>query len=311
MIIHILFLLIGVGLLYWGGELLVSRTSSLARRVGLSTVTIALTVVAFGTSAPELAASISAALKGSPEIALGNVVGSNLFNLGLILGITALIRPMAVSRHFVKMEIPFLAIITIVMAVMAWHGSIGRFQGGILLILLMCYIYMTFKMTKKAKDRKNCDMSKVSKKEILLDLAGIFGGIALLVAGANFMIEGAIYMARSLGLGERVIGMTIVAFGTSLPEFASCVIATSKGDSGFILGNLIGSNIFNILAIIGLTVQVRPMLFNGSLFHVDLLALSVLTLILGYFLYTGYRLSRREGLCLVCFYCLYFFKIIM
>lgn len=311
MIIHILFLFIGVGLLYWGGEFLVSRTSSLARKLGLSTVTIALTVVAFGTSAPELAASISAALKGSSEIALGNVVGSNLFNLGLILGITALIRPMAVSRHFVKMEIPFLAIITIVMSVMAWNGSIGRIQGGILLTFLVCYIYTTFKMTKKENDQKNPVTEELSKKEILLDLAGIFGGIAMLVAGANFMIEGAIYMARSLGLGERIIGMTIVAFGTSLPEFASCVIAASKGDSGFILGNLIGSNMFNILAIIGLTVQVRPMFFNGALFHSDLVALTALTVILGYFLYTGYRLSRREGFSLVCIYCLYFFKIIV
>lgn len=307
---QILFFFIGIALLYFGGELLVSKTSSLAKGLGMSTVTIALTVVAFGTSAPELAASISAALKGSSAISLGNVIGSNLFNLGVILGISALINPMNIQRHFVKMELPFLIIITSSMAFMAWDGLIGRGAGVLLLTTLVLYIYSTFKMTKKEPNGID-EKADHPIPVILKDLIGVVIGIAMLVIGADLLVDSAIYMARSFGLEERIIGITIVAFGTSLPELASCVIAALKGESGFILGNLIGSNIFNILAIIGTTVVIRPMTFSGHLFHIDLISITALTTILGFFLYTGYRLSRKEGFFLLMIYCLYFLKVII
>ena len=261
--------ILGMVLLYYGGEVLVKYAVGLARRLGLSPLVIGLTVVAFGTSAPELAASMTANLSGSPEIAMGNVVGSCIANLGLILGIAALIHPLRSVYHFTRREVPFMVAVSGLLGLLAWDGAIGRVEGGIFIFLLVAYLARLARTGRDFEQIEGEDGEDGAGASMLVTVLGILGGCVLLVGGAEALVSGAVDIARSMGVPERVIGLSLVAVGTSLPELASSVAAARRGEGQLILGNVVGSNLFNILAILGPTALVQPVIADPSAVRFD------------------------------------------
>lgn len=303
----VLFLIAGMGLLWWGGEWLIDGASSLARRWGLSPLVIGLTVVAFGTSAPELAATLVAALRGAPAIAFGNVVGSNIANLGLILGIATLIGSLVPQARFVQREVPVMLGASLLFAALALDGSTGRLEGFVLLVLIVPYLLYLLKT-----DTEPPGVAAEFAREFGHEppptgaaLVRTVAGIALLVLGAQALVEGAVGIAEALGVPQRVIGITLVAFGTSLPELAAAVVAVLKQEGDIVLGNIIGSNIFNILVIYGATCLVHPVTVNAAEARIDLLVMLALTLLTSVLLATGDRMRRPEGAVLVASYLIY------
>jgi cation:H+ antiporter len=303
----LLWIVTGVVLLYLGGESLLTGSIQLARRFGLSPLVTGLTVVAFGTSAPELAASGTAALQGSPEIAFGNVVGSNIANLGLILGLTALIRPLSTHSRFLRREVPVMLGATLLATALLGDGRLGRLEGGLLLALIVVYVVYLLR-------------GGVEPQEVQQEFAAEYGGasphlpsallrtalgLALLLAGAHALVEGATGVARSFGVPERVIGLTVVAVGTSLPELASSLVAALKREGDVVLGNLVGSNIFNLLSILGCTALLRPLAVEIGAAVADLLVMLALSFLAWLLLSTGRELRRAEGGMLLVFYTSY------
>ncbi len=255
--VSIFFLILGIGLLYLGGELLVRNASSLATRLGISPLVIGLTVVAFGTSAPELAATLASALNGASDLAIGNVIGSNIANIALILATAALIYPLSAGKLFLKRDFPVMMAVSLLLIPFMLDGIVTRLEGGILVALLIVYLVYLLKYDRDqlAPD----DLPLEPKQPLWQSLILVAVGIGLLVLGARLLVIGAIDIATRLGVPEAVIGLTVVAFGTSLPELASSIVAASKKQSDIILGNIIGSNIFNILAITGITSLIHPL----------------------------------------------------
>jgi len=288
----------GALLLYGGGESLVSGASALARSLGMSPLVVGLTVVAFGTSAPELAATLAAALQGSPEVAFGNVVGSNIFNVGMILGVAALIFPLAARARFLRREMPFMIGTSALMLFLVRDGRIGRGEGAVLLLLLAGYLWLMLR-----KDEESARVAAEFAQEygkvtapLWASVLRVVAGIAILVIGAKILVTGAVGVARAFGISERVIGLTLVAFGTSLPELASSIVAAVRREGDIVLGNVVGSNIFNVLAILGtasLTVPIHVQVELGA--WVDLSVMLAFSLLLWPFLHTRQRLDRWEG----------------
>lgn len=255
-----LFLLaLGIVLLYVGGELLVRNASSLATRLGISPLVIGLTVVAFGTSAPELAATLASVFNGVPELAVGNVVGSNTANVGLILASAALIYPLATNKLFLKRDFPVMLAASLLLIPVLWDGNVSRLEGGVLVVLLITYLSLLLKFDPKQVAVEEDDLAASAKTPVWQSLSLLTVGIVLLVFGARSLVTGAIDIATRLGVSEEVIGLTFVAFGTSLPELASGVVAATRKQTDIILGNVVGSNIFNVLAILGITSIVKPL----------------------------------------------------
>lgn len=244
----------GVLVLSWGANLFVQAASHLARRFGISPVIIGLTVVAFGTSAPELAVNILAVSQGNTDIALGNVVGSNIFNVAFILGICALIKPLFVSAQLIRIDIPIMVGASLYLWGISQNNLISRTEGYILITGILLYTFLQVRLAVKGKNadsefnKEFSDKGKPGKDTLIL-----IAGLAALVVGANFFVDGAVLGARLLGWSEAVIGLTIIAAGTSLPEVATSVAATLKGERDIAIGNVVGSNIFNILAVIGIS----------------------------------------------------------
>lgn len=303
-----LLLIVGAALLYWGGEWLVTGASALARHLGLSSLVIGLTVVAFGTSAPELAATLTATLTGSPAIAFGNVVGSNIANLGLILGITGLIHPLVTTARFLWREVPFMLGASVLMTALALDGMVGRLEGLLLFALLVPYLVYLLRDGGESPTVAagfDTEYGEGEGQRLLRHTLKVVAGIALLVLGAKALISGAVGIARFFGVPERIIGLTLVAFGTSLPELASAIVAALKREGDIILGNLIGSNVFNILAILGVTAMVRPVEVERVGALGDLIAMLALSFLVWPFLRSGLRLRRLEGGILLLAYLLY------
>ncbi len=301
--LNILFIFLGIGLLYIGGELLVSFASSLALRFNLSPLVIGLTVVAFGTSAPELAATLSAALSGSPAIAAANVIGSNIANLGLILGLCVLILPIAVStKSILRRETPIMLLASFIALAFFANSSLNRLEGGILLSLLIGYIIWMLKSPKEAQAQSE---ETIKPSPLWLSIIGIIAGLILLVLGAQALVEGASTVARAFGIPERVIGLTLIAVGTSLPELASSLIAVFKRQTDMVLGNLIGSNIFNLLGILGISSLVTPLELPFAAIRLDLLVMIAFALLSFIFLATRKKIVRWEGLSLLLAYSIY------
>ena len=249
----------GIILLYFGAESLVRGSSSLAARFGIPPLIIGLTIVAFGTSSPELLVSLSAAAKGANDVAIGNVVGSNIFNIAVILGLTALVRPPAVHLDLIRREIPFLIVISLIGVCLVWFGSISR-PAGILLFLFLCgYITFSIRAAKKLPESAVVDLPESPRMSVWLCCVLVVAGLGVLVAGSHLFVTGAVGTARTLGVSEAVIGLTIVAAGTSLPELATSIVAAIKKESDVAIGNIVGSNIFNILCILGLTASILPL----------------------------------------------------
>ena len=298
-----LFIIIGIIGLYFGGDFLVRNSSTLAARLGVSPMVIGLTVVAFGTSTPELSATLISALNGAPELALGNVVGSNIANIGLILGLTALIYPLVTARQFLKREIPAALFVSLLLFPLLFNNIIGRLEGAGLLVLLGIYLWYLFQSDGAAEELEELEVEDSAPVWRLL--GGIVLGIGFLVGGAQAMVTGAVSLAQQWGVPESVIGLTLVAFGTSLPELASSIVAAFKRQTDIILGNIIGSNIFNVLAVLGATAAVQPIQASLQSVRIDLWIMLALTVALFVLMLRGTRLGRRGGALLLSSYVAY------
>ena len=264
----ILYILIGLILLVVGGEFLVRSSVALSFRLHLSKMVIGLTVVSFATSAPELIVSVQAALDGLSDISLGNVIGSNIANIGLVLGITAIIAPLAIDRDFYKFNWPFLMFLSIAVYFLLKTGEqIDQLEGIVMLVLLFIYLFFLFRRAKINHKEKSLEenidltLSKVSNFKIIIWL--IIGGGALW-GGSELLVLGAVDLATELGVSERVIAVTIIAVGTSIPELAASVIAALKNERAISMGNLIGSNIFNIASVLGITTLIHPIALKSK-----------------------------------------------
>jgi cation:H+ antiporter len=303
----VLFIVAGIGLLYVGGDLLVRNSSLLARRWGIPPVIIGLTIVSFGTSAPELAASVSAALQGAPEISIGNVVGSNIANIALILGLTAAIHPLRAGAQFLKRDTPLMIGVAVLLGVLFLNGSLGRIEGAVFVIGLAGYLWLLLRTDETAEVQAEFvqEFSPMSTSPTWVAGGGALVGLVALVAGAQLLVAGATSIARAAGVPELIIGLTLVAVGTSLPELATSVIAALKREPDIALGNIVGSNIFNILGILGITVLVRPIDLPFERIAMDLAVMVALSVLLWPFLRTGMRLGRREGATLLGLYVAY------
>lgn len=301
------FLLLGMATLYIGGEFLVANSSKLARRLGVRRLIVGLTVVAVGTSAPELASSIAAVLQNAHGVAFGNAVGSNIANLGLVLGLAALINPVATGSQFLKREVPFMIVVSVIVLPMVLNDRLDRWEGAILLLLLVPYTVHLVRHKDSASGLAQRETRTPDSEypPIWLSIIGLVFGVLLLVMGAKALVMGAVDIARSLGISERVIGLTLVAGGTSLPELAASLVAAVKKENDIMLGNLVGSNILNVLLIFGTTSMVRPILIQGHGFWTDLAVMVGFSIVVLPFLYTGLRLARAEGAILVLGYCVY------
>jgi cation:H+ antiporter len=306
----VLMVITGLVLLKFGADWFVDGSAGLARRLHLSELAIGLTVVAFGTSAPELVVNIFAAANGNEQIVFGNIIGSNLFNLFVILSLAGLITPLAVSSSTAWKEIPFSFAALLAVLILAnnmWidrgNEMLGRIDGVILLVLFVLYLYYVFSQLKKDPAASDPVHTGPSPSRILVLMVA---GLAGLVGGGKLVLEGAVDIARLLGISEKVIGLTIVAAGTSLPELATSVSAALKKSNDIAVGNIIGSNIFNFLFILPISALVRPMFFETS-FTKDMLVLAAGTLVLIGAMYTGKKMQidRWEALVLLVAYSLY------
>lgn len=304
MIFSLFLVVLGIGLLYFGGELLVNHAIALARRFGVSSMVIGLTVVAFATSAPELAAAMAANLRGSPDIALGNAIGSNIANIGLILGFSALFFTLPAARRFVRREVAFMVLVTALMFPILLTGrQIGRIEGLFLLGLLAWFLRTLI------RDPESAEEHEIIEGDVEVPLwkssLGVAFGVALLVGGADALVHGASELARQAGVPERVIGLTLVALGTSLPELAAGFVAGKKGEADLVMGNIVGSNIFNLLCILGLTAVVSPIAVAPAVLTIDFWMMLGVSLLLTAFLFWRKRLTRVEGAVLLVTYVAY------
>ncbi len=256
MFIGIIFLIIGSAMLFYGAEFIVKGGSRLARYFGLSPIVIGLTVVAFGTSLPELVVSIVAAIGGSSPIAIGNVVGSNIANVGLVLGISSLIFPIKINLSQIKNDLIIYIFVCLMFSAFCMNGSISRQEGLILFLSVLIYTWYSFYYSSSKNNDEDINDKNPSNLRMLFIL--IISGITLLSFGANLFVKGAIDIARYFGISEIVIGMTIVALGTSLPELATSVIASFRKEHAISIGNIVGSNLFNLLSVIGIVSLVSP-----------------------------------------------------
>lgn len=306
-------LVLGLILLVGGAEALVKSASKLAATAGISPLVIGLTVVAFGTSAPELAVSLQAGLSNQADIALGNVVGSNICNVLLILGISALIMPLVVAQQLIRLDVPIMIGVSTLVMLFGWDGRIGRSDGVILFLGGIAYTLFLLYQSRLEKDPIVQDeyaqfgTRSLSLKETGLNIALLLGGLAMLIGGSQLLIKSAVTIATLLGASQLIIGLTVVAVGTSLPELATSVTASLRGESDIAVGNVVGSNIFNILVVLGLSSAVSPNGIAVPLAAISsdipiMLAVAVLCLPI---CFTGNKISRKEGGLLLAYYLLY------
>ncbi len=303
----LLFILGGVVLLYFGAEGLVRGSVAVATRLGLTPLVIGLTVVAFGTSMPELVVSVGATLDGLAPIAVGNVVGSNIGNIALILGLSAVIRPLAVHAQVVRLDVPLMIAASIVFVLMLLDDAIGRVEGALLLTGLISYTVMSLRIARRESVPVQAEFAEgtpAAPRSLGISILLIAVGLGLLVAGARFLVSGGTDLARSVGVSDAVIGLTIVAIGTSLPELATSVLATVRGEGDIAVGNVVGSNVFNILGIIGVAALVRP-LVGTEMRLLDLAVMVGAALLLLPLARTGFRLTRLEAALLLVGYAAY------
>lgn len=281
----------GFIILTFGAEALVRGASAVALRLGIAPLIIGLTIVAFGTSAPELAVSVKSALAGNPGIALGNVVGSNIVNVGLILAITALIRPITVQSQMVKRDIPIMIAASVLVWFLLLDGDVSFIDGAILFSLLLSYLGFSYVSSKNNPEALDID---ATPQKPLLSVLLIAVGIAMLVGGGILFVDGAVDLAKQFGISEVIIGLTIVAIGTSMPELVTSVMAALKGQSDIAIGNVVGSNIFNVLGILGATALIHPVSAVGFN-EVDFIAMLIFAIMVLPFAWSGLRIGRREG----------------
>lgn len=303
-----LFLLGGLLLLYFGAEALVHGSSRLALRLGITPLVVGLTVVAFGTSAPELVVSIKASLVGQNGIAVGNVVGSNIFNIAAILGITALIRPLAVNRQLLRLDTPIMIGVTLLCSVLLLNRTLSRPEAVLLLLGIIAYVTLSVIIARRPKsiptEKAQNRAEPLKLRFVVWDVLFIAVGLAFLVYGAHLFVEGSLQVARKLGVSEAVIGLTIVAAGTSLPELVTSVVASLRKKHDIAVGNIIGSNIFNLLAILGTAGLIHP-LSTGGVTTADFTVMSGFAILLLPLMLPRHTLSRWAGALLLLLYAAY------
>lgn len=292
MLLNIIWMIAGIALVLWGADRLTDGAVAIAERMHISQMVIGLTIVAMGTSMPEFFVSFMSALKDTPDMAVGNVVGSNIFNALLIVGCAAMVMPMNILPSTVKKDIPFAMVASVALLLMCLDGNISRIDAAVLLVLFVVFMYFTLKGAKENEQAMQQTSAKGGKP--FMSVVWIVVGLVCLVFGSNLFVDAATVIARQLGVSDAVIGLTIIAGGTSFPELATSVVSARKGQSGIAIGNVLGSNVFNILLILGVTGVMSPMTLQG-ITTVDLTMLVVSMLMLWLFSFTKYTLARWEG----------------
>ncbi|UCG07967.1 MAG: calcium/sodium antiporter [Desulfobacterales bacterium] len=303
MVLYVALCLLGFVLLYFGAEWLVKGSSSLARSLGVSPIVIGLTVVAFGTSAPELVVSLISSIQGKSMIAVGNVVGSNICNIALVLGLAALFQPIKSDSSVVRRDIPIMLGISLYLFVLTANSNLGRIEGATLFTGIIVYTFMNYYLAKKESIDTSDIVSELEgigyiasrPKQILMILVGIAG----VVGGAQIVVDNAVIIMQILGVSEKFIGLTIVAFGTSLPELATSVVAAIRGEMDISIGNLVGSNVFNIMSVLGAASLVRPIPIPGGFFEsglwIDYLVMLFTSFLPWLMMRKDFTVSRKEG----------------
>ena len=305
--VNILLLLVGLGLVVLGADWLVNGASSIARRAGISEFVIGLTIVGFGTSCPELVVSLSGAIEGNSDISVGNVVGSNIFNVLFILGLTAMVLPVGMTDKNRRIDIPITLGVTILLIILGITGSmsgpvISRWEGVLMLLVFSAYLFYCFKSDSKDEFSETQRDTLSITKSIALTLTGLAG----LIFGGDLFVDSATALARQIGVSDKFIAVTILAGGTSLPELATSLVAAIKGKEQLALGNIFGSNVFNAMMILGLSSVITPLSF-ASMTIVDIITLVLSAVLLLIWAYTGRknRIDRREGAAMLLCYVAY------
>jgi cation:H+ antiporter len=313
MLLSWLFVIVGLLLLAVGAEFLVRGSTSVAFRMGVTPLVVGLTIVAFGTGSPEFAVSIGSALEGDATLALGNVVGSNISNIALILGVAAMIRPLKARSEVVRRETPLMVLFSGFLWVLIYDGVLGRTDGLILTAAAVAYTVLTYRLSR-GRQRNDvadefADAFERPRRKMSFDVSLIALGLGTLVFGAWLLLRGAVAIAAGFGISEAVIGLTIVAVGTSLPELATSVMASRKGESDVALGNAIGSNVLNILAVLGVTAMIRPIPVDGVR-TLDLGVMLGSAVVLNALLGRNFELDRLEGAALFAGYLIYLYSLV-
>lgn len=316
MIAYVLFCLVGFVLLYFGAEWLVKGSSSFARSLGVTPVVIGLTVVAFGTSAPELAVSVYSSIVAKSMIAVGNVIGSNICNIALVLGLAAVFQPIKSDQSVIKRDIPIMLGISVYLLVLSLNSMLGRIEGATLFAGIICYTFLNYSLAKKETPQTSggemaattgSELQEIGyiasrKKQIILILIGIAG----VVGGAQIVVVNAEKIMKILGVSEKFIGLTVVAFGTSLPELATSVVAALRGEMDISIGNLVGSNVFNIMSVLGAASLVRPIPIPGGFFGsglwIEYLVMLFTSFLPWLLMRKTYTINRKGGLMLLICY---------
>lgn len=312
--VTVLLFVAGIVLLIWGADLLVRGAAHLAALAGISPLVIGLTVVAMGTSAPELAVSLRAALVGQADLTLGNVIGSNIANILLILGLAAVTAPLLVSARILQRELPVMIAVSLLLWLLAADGSISRFDGTVLLILLIAFIgAMIVTGRHQPAERAATPRPGAGRWSVFQNLGLVLGGLILLIAGAQWLVDGAVSFARALGVSELIIGLTVVAVGTSLPEIATSILASLRGEREIAVGNVVGSNILNILGVLGLTgvLAPEPIVVPAGALAFDLPVLVVCAIVCLPILFNGRMIARWEGALFLGYYAAYTIYLIL
>ena len=305
MVLDVLLIVIGVAMVLLGADRLTEGASALARRMNVPEIIIGLTIVAAGTSAPELFVSLVSALKGTAGLAVGNVVGSNTMNAMLIVGCAAVVAPMTISRSTVKKDIPFSVAASVLLILIAADSFLGRWDGIILLVGFTVFMVYTLRQAKV----DSATEVQTETSPVWRNIVYLLGGLLGLVVGSNLFVDSASNVALSLGISEGVVGLTVVAGGTSLPELATSVVAARKGQSAIAIGNVIGSNVFNILMILGLTATISPLQIEG-ISTIDMAVMLVSVALVWLFSFTKFTVERWEGALLVIGYLVYLWWLI-
>lgn len=308
------YLIAGLVLLVAGAEFLVRGAARLAAAFGISPLVIGLTVVAFGTSAPELAVSVQSAWAGAGDIAIGNVIGSNIFNVLFILGLSALIVPLVVSRQLIRLDVPVMVGASLLGYFLAYDGSLGRLDGALLFGCILLYTVFLIVKSRRENSANGDEFAEeyglreqAKPYAWLVNLGLLILGLAGLVLGSNFLVEGAVALARALGLSELVIGLTVIAVGTSLPEVATSIVAAVKGERDIAVGNVVGSNIFNIFSVLGLAALVSPkaLAVSPNAIGFDFPVMIAVAIACVPLFFSGYMINRWKGLLFFAYYLIY------
>lgn len=311
----IIFFIIGLALLIAGAELLVKGASEIALNFRISPLVVGLTVVAFGTSTPELVVGIESSLTGKEGITFGTVVGSNIFNILFILGISALILPLSVSKKLLRLDVPFMIILSVVLLLLSLNGVLSRVEGIVLSAGLIIYTSFLIRESRRKLEPEPVEANGIpaKKKGWLLNISMAAGGLGLLLAGSNWFLDGAVEIARLFGLSEAIIGLTIVAAGTSMPEVVTSVMAAIRGEREIAVGNVVGSNIFNILGVLGISAMFASggLDVSLSMIRFDIPVMIAVALACLPIFFTGGVISRGEGLLLIGYYVAYTLYLIL